>query len=164
MQASPSAFKQQQPPALQRWRLLIQEIIHVQCGVVKLSHQESITKDPKTTSGDRMVYLSKEMCRLLKAWWKECERDREQTANCEFGVFCTAAPKIRKSLLIIVTTGFSGFLQCLCTVVVKWWSAFQEKRKAEEKFHPEQWLTTSKFYGGLRLLHPDEEFQGAVLL
>lgn len=55
--------------------------IHIQRGVVKLSHQESITKDPKTTSGDRMVYLSKEMCQLLKAWRKECEWDRAQTAN-----------------------------------------------------------------------------------
>ena len=55
--------------------------IHVQRGVVKLSHQESITKDPKTNSGDRMVYLSKEMCQLLKAWRKECEWDRAQTAN-----------------------------------------------------------------------------------
>ena len=41
-------------------------IIHIQRGVVKLSQQESITKDPKTTSGDRMVYVSKEMCQLLK--------------------------------------------------------------------------------------------------
>ena len=40
------------------WR---KRTIHVQRGVVKLSHQESITKDPKTTSGDRMVYLSKEI-------------------------------------------------------------------------------------------------------
>ena len=55
--------------------------IHVQRGVVKLSHQESITKDPKTNSGDRRVYLSKEMCQLLKAWRKECEWDRAQTAN-----------------------------------------------------------------------------------
>ena len=60
------------------WR---KRTIHVQRGVVKLSHQESITKDPKTSSGDRMVYLSKEMCRLLKAWRKECEWDRQQTAN-----------------------------------------------------------------------------------
>ena len=35
----------------------------------------------KTTSGDRMVYLSKEMCQLLKAWRKECEWVRAQTAN-----------------------------------------------------------------------------------
>ena len=55
--------------------------IHVQRGVVKLSHQESITKDPKTTSGDRIVYLSMEMCQLLKAWRKECEWDRQQTAD-----------------------------------------------------------------------------------
>lgn len=60
------------------WR---KRTIHVQRGVVKLSHQESITKDPKTSSGDRMVYLSKEMCQLLKAWRKECEWDRAQTAN-----------------------------------------------------------------------------------
>ena len=32
------------------WR---KRTIHVQRGVVKLSHQESITKDPKTSSGDR---------------------------------------------------------------------------------------------------------------
>ena len=37
--------------------------------------------DTKTTSGDRMVYLSKEMCQLLKTWRKECEWDRQQTAN-----------------------------------------------------------------------------------
>ena len=60
------------------WR---KRTIHVQRGVVKLSHQESITKDPKTASGDRLVYLSKEMCQLLKAWRKECEWDRAQTAN-----------------------------------------------------------------------------------
>ena len=60
------------------WR---KRTIHVQRGVVKLSHQESITKDPKTSSGDRLVYLSKEMCQLLKAWRKECEWDRQQTAN-----------------------------------------------------------------------------------
>ena len=60
------------------WR---KRTIHVQRGVVKLSHQESITKDPKTSSGDRMVYLRKEMCQLLKAWRKECEWDRQQTAN-----------------------------------------------------------------------------------
>ena len=28
-----------------------------------------------------MVYLSKEMCQLLKVWRKECEWDRQQTAN-----------------------------------------------------------------------------------
>ena len=60
------------------WR---KRTIHVQRGVIKLSHQESITKDPKTSSGDRLVYLSKEMCQLLKAWRKECEWDRAQTAN-----------------------------------------------------------------------------------
>ena len=60
------------------WR---KRTIHVQRGVVKLSHQESITKDPKTSSCDRMVYLSKEMCQLLKAWRKECEWVRAQTAN-----------------------------------------------------------------------------------
>lgn len=29
----------------------------------------------------RLVYLSKEMCQLLKAWRKECEWDRQQTTN-----------------------------------------------------------------------------------
>ena len=49
--------------------------------LLECTPQESITKDPKTSSGDRMVYLSKEMCQLLKAWRKECEWDRQQTAN-----------------------------------------------------------------------------------
>ena len=55
--------------------------IHIQRGVVKLSHEESITKDPKTASGDRIVYLSMEMCQLLKAWRKECEWERKQIAD-----------------------------------------------------------------------------------
>ena len=59
--------------------------IHIQRGVVKLSHEESITKDPKTASGDRIVYLSKEMCQLLKAWKNESEWECQQT-DC--GTLC----------------------------------------------------------------------------
>jgi len=30
--------------------------------------------------------------------------------------------KTGKSLLLVITTGFSGILRGYCTVVVKWWS------------------------------------------
>ena len=60
------------------WR---KRTVHIRRNVVKLSHQPSITKEPKTASGDRVVYLSAEMCKLLKAWRKACEWEREQTAE-----------------------------------------------------------------------------------
>ena len=85
------------------WR---KRTIHVQRGVVKLSHQESITKDPKTTSGDRMVYLSKEMCQLLKAWRKECEWDMQGKASSKFSS--------RYSL------GNRRCTACICTTVISW--------------------------------------------
>ena len=52
--------------------------IHVQRTVVKLSGQKIFTKEPKTTSGNRRVYISKEMCKLLKAWKQECTWQMEQ--------------------------------------------------------------------------------------
>src|SRR5699024_5922611 len=33
---------------------------------------------PKTASGNRRVYISKEMCKLLKAWKQECTWQMEQ--------------------------------------------------------------------------------------
>ena len=52
--------------------------IHVQRTVVKLSGQTIFTKEPKTASGNRRVYISKEMCKLLKAWKQECTWQMEQ--------------------------------------------------------------------------------------
>ena len=52
--------------------------IHVQRTVVKLSGQKIFTKEPKTASGNRRVYISKEMCKLLKAWKQECAWQMEQ--------------------------------------------------------------------------------------
>ena len=52
--------------------------IHVQRTVVKLSGQKIFTKEPKTASGNRRVYISKEMCKLLKAWKQECTWQMEQ--------------------------------------------------------------------------------------
>ena len=60
------------------WR---KKSIHIQRNVVKLSHEPIIVKEPKTSAGDRVVYLSAGMVRLLKAWKKECEWDRWQTAG-----------------------------------------------------------------------------------
>lgn len=52
--------------------------IHVQRTVVKLSGQKIFTKELKTASGNRRVYISKEMCKLLKAWKQECAWQMEQ--------------------------------------------------------------------------------------
>lgn len=49
-----------------------QRTLRIQRNVVKLSGQPIFVKAPKTTSGNRIVYLSKEMCKLLKAWKKQC--------------------------------------------------------------------------------------------
>ena len=60
------------------WR---KKSIHIQRNVVKLSHEPIIVKEPKTSAGDRVVYLSAGMVKLLKAWKKECEWERWQTAG-----------------------------------------------------------------------------------
>lgn len=44
--------------------------------VVKLSGQKIFTKEPKTASGNRRVYISKEMCKLLKPWKPRKSRER----------------------------------------------------------------------------------------
>jgi len=46
--------------------------IHVQRNVVKVTGEDIIVKDPKTTAGDRYVYFSPEMSSLLKEFRKEC--------------------------------------------------------------------------------------------
>ena len=46
------------------WR---QRALHVRRNVVKLSRQPIMVKEPKTRAGVRVVYLSKDMCKLLRA-------------------------------------------------------------------------------------------------
>ena len=52
--------------------------IHIQRNVVKLSREPIFVKPPKTASGDRVVYVSKEMAKLLKSWKQQCVWDRKQ--------------------------------------------------------------------------------------
>lgn len=47
--------------------------IHVQRNVVKLTGEEIIVKDPKTSAGDRYVYFSYEMETLLNEYRQQCE-------------------------------------------------------------------------------------------
>ena len=51
--------------------------IHIQRNVVKVTGEEIIVKDPKTTAGDRYVYFSPEMASLLKEYRKECRWQTE---------------------------------------------------------------------------------------
>ena len=55
--------------------------IHVQRNVVKLSHEPIFVKPPKTASGDRMVYVSKAMAKLLKSWKCQCAWERQQASE-----------------------------------------------------------------------------------
>ena len=50
------------------WR---QRALHIRRNVVKLSGQPILVKEPKTRAGVRVVYLSKELCKLLRVWQKE---------------------------------------------------------------------------------------------
>ena len=50
------------------------------------------------------------------------------TMKRKFCWLCTFTAKTRKSPLLVVTTGFFGFLQCRCTVVVKRWSAANRQK------------------------------------
>lgn len=47
--------------------------IHIQRNVVKLTGEEIIVKDPKTSAGDRYVYFSHEMETLLNEYRQQCE-------------------------------------------------------------------------------------------
>lgn len=55
--------------------------IHIQRNVVKLSHEPIFVKPPKTASGDRVVYVSKEMAKLLKSWKQQCAWERQQAGE-----------------------------------------------------------------------------------
>ena len=46
--------------------------IHICRNVVKVSREDIVVKSPKTASGDRYVYFSKEMESLLKEFQREC--------------------------------------------------------------------------------------------
>ena len=50
----------------------------MQRNVVKLSHEPIFVKPPKTASGDRVVYVSKEMSKLLKSWKRQCAWECQQ--------------------------------------------------------------------------------------
>lgn len=52
--------------------------IHIQRNVVKLSREPIFVKPPKTASGDRVVYVSKEIAKLLKSWKQQCVWERQQ--------------------------------------------------------------------------------------
>ena len=62
------------------WR---QRALHIRRNVVKLSRQPIMVKEPKTRAGVRVVYLSKDMCKLLRAWKKECQWEKEQRSDDE---------------------------------------------------------------------------------
>lgn len=62
------------------WR---QRALHIRRNVVKLSRQPIMVKEPKTRAGVRVVYLSKDMCKLLRAWEKECQWEKEQQEDDE---------------------------------------------------------------------------------
>lgn len=51
--------------------------IHIQRNVVKVTGEDIIVKDTKTSSGDRYVYFSAEMESLLREYRRECEWETE---------------------------------------------------------------------------------------
>jgi len=51
--------------------------IHIQRNVVKVTGEDIIVKDTKTSSGDRHVYFSAEMESLLREYRRECEWETE---------------------------------------------------------------------------------------
>lgn len=57
--------------------------LHIRRNIVKLSHTPIIAKEPKTKAGDRIVYFSEGIAKLLKAWKKECQWEMQQTGQGE---------------------------------------------------------------------------------
>lgn len=51
--------------------------IHICRNVVKVTGEDIIVKEPKTTAGDRYVYFSAEMASLLKEYRKFCQQETE---------------------------------------------------------------------------------------
>ena len=60
-----------------------QRALHIRRNVVKLSGQPILVKEPKTRAGVRVVYLSKELCKLLRVWQKESAWEKEQRGGGE---------------------------------------------------------------------------------
>lgn len=58
--------------------------IHICRNVVKVSRENIMVKSPKTASGDRYVYFSKEMESLLKEFQRECAWKTESYDEREF--------------------------------------------------------------------------------
>lgn len=52
------------------WR---EQSVHIHRNVVKVSHMETVVKEPKTRAGDRVDYLSPEMISLLREYRAFCE-------------------------------------------------------------------------------------------
>ena len=52
------------------WR---EHSVHIHRNVVKVSHMDTVVKEPKTRAGDRVDYLSPEMISLLREYRTFCE-------------------------------------------------------------------------------------------
>ena len=59
--------------------------IHIQRNVVKLTGEEIFVKEPKTSSGDRYVYFSPEMGRLLREYRSFCWEEARTYEEREIG-------------------------------------------------------------------------------
>lgn len=70
-------------------------MIHVQRTVVKLSGQKIFTKEPKTATGNRRAYISKEMCKRLKAWKQEAQAK----PTCSYALHWFETPPEEQDLL-----------------------------------------------------------------
>jgi len=55
--------------------------VHIRRNIVKVSHEPILAKEPKTAAGVRTVYISKEMCSLLKEYREECRWQMEQIGD-----------------------------------------------------------------------------------
>ncbi len=63
-----------------QWRDIRMEerSIHIQRNAVKVGHEEIFVKEPKTRSGNRYVYFSKEIATLLEAYQQDCNPNRPE--------------------------------------------------------------------------------------
>ena len=98
--------------------------------VVKLPIFDDTVKKKPATSFLSQAYGAPEGIRTPGTWRRRTTTGWYRlTMKRELYWFCTFAAKTGKSLLSVITTGFSGISWCRCTVVVKWWSIFQTDGK-----------------------------------
>lgn len=73
------------------WR---QRALHIRRNVVKLSGQPILVKEPKTRAGVRVVYLSKELCKLLRVWQKKVRGRKNSVVegNWRKRTICSGSP------------------------------------------------------------------------